>query len=213
MESKTESYLDLIKNPPEFKSVLSVPEAGWTTMQFTKKEHELSWWTCVPLQWLDAAIYGMKTGDPFTVWGDQENGGMVYCTVTRNGCYVFEEYDRKNVEYVFLFPGEFCRLLYKDISDNIDVWANKWLVDCTPEESRRMIQERLDELDDVFRKNREEARKRLNRKIREAMNGDGWGLTITDESLIDDDLIDEWHQNSRNPEVRQEEYRQRNRHL
>jgi hypothetical protein len=76
-----------------------------------------------------------------------------------------------------------------------------------------MIQERLDELDDVFRKNREEARKRLNRKIREAMNGDGWGLTITDESLIDDDLIDEWHQNSRNPEVRQEEYRQRNRHL
>jgi len=193
MDDTRESLLDLIKNKPEIKSVLSVPEAGWTKLQFTKKEHELSYLTCVPLHWLEAAIYGMKTGEPFTVWGDQESAGMVYCTVTQDGCYVFEERNCRDVEYVWLFPGEFCRLLYKDISENIDAWVNEWNISDTPEESRRMIQDKLDELDSIFRKNREEARKNLTQSIRDAMNGDGWGLVVTDGSLIDDDLIDEWH--------------------
>ena len=193
MENIKESFSDFIKNQPEINSILSVPEAGWTKLQFTKKEHELSWLTSVPLQWLDAAIYGMKTGDPFTVWGDQESAGMVYCTVTQDGCYVFEENNYRDVEYVWLFPEEFCRLLYKDISENIDAWVNEWHIADTPEESRRMIQEKLAELEGVFKENREKARRDLNQRIRDAMNGDGWGLTVTDESLIDEDLIDEWH--------------------
>ena len=193
MDNIKESFSDFIKNQPKINSLLSVPEAGWTKLQFTKKEHELSWLTCVPLQWLDAAIYGMKTGDPFTVWGDQEAEGTVYCTVTQSGCYVFEERNCRDAEHVWLFPEEFCRLLHKDISENIDAWVNEWHIGYPPEKSRKLIRKRLDELDGVFRKNREEARKRLNRRIREAMNGDGWGLVVTDESLIDDDLIDEWH--------------------
>ena len=193
MDDARESLLDLIKNKPEIKSVLSVPEAGWVNLKFTKKEHELSWLTCVPLHWLEAAIYGMKTGEPFTVWGDQESAGIVYCTVTQDGCYVFEEYNPRDVEYVFLFPDEFCRLLYKDISENIDAWVDDWHIGDNREESRRMIQEKLDELDGVFKENREKARRDLNQRIRDAMNGDGWGLVVTDESLIDEDLIDEWH--------------------
>lgn len=193
MENIKESFSDFIKNQPEINSILSVPEAGWTKLQFTKEEHELSWLTSVPLQWLDAAIYGMKTGDPFTVWGDQESEGKVYCTVTQDGCYVFEEYNYRDVEYVWLFPEEFCRLLYKDISENIDAWVKEWDIGDTPEESRRLIQGRLDELEGVFKENREKARRDLNQRIRDAMNGDGWGLVVTDESLIDDDLIDEWH--------------------
>ena len=194
MDKTRELLLELAnRNKPQISSILSVPKAGWTKLQFTKKEHELSYLTSVPLQWLDAAIYGMKTGDPFTVWGDQESEGIVYCSVTDSGIYVVEENNYKNIEYVKLYPEEFCRLLYKDISKNIDAWVDDWHIGDNREESRRLIQGRLDELDNVFRKNREEARKRLNQRIRDAMNGDGWGLVVTDESLIDDDLIDEWH--------------------
>lgn len=210
MENIKESFSDFIKNQPEIKSLLSVPKAGWVNLQFTKEEHELSWLTSVPLQWLDAAIYGMKTGDPFTVWGDQESEGIVYCSVTDSGIYVVEENNYKNIEYVKLYPEEFCRLLYKDISENIDAWVNEWLIADTPEESRRMIQEKLDELDGVFKENREKARRDLNQRIRDAMNGDGWGLVVMDESLIDDDLIDEWHAFCERREEMFEEKRKRN---
>ena len=193
MDKTRELLLELANsNKPQISSILSVPEAGWVNLKFTKKEHELSYITSVPLQWLDAAIYGMKTGDPFTVWGDQESEGIVYCSVTDSGIYVVEENNYKNIEYVKLYPEEFCRLLYKDISENIDAWVNEWDVADTPEESRKMIQERLDELDSVFKKNLEEKRRETNKAVRNAMNGIGWGLVVLDESLIDDDLIDEW---------------------
>jgi hypothetical protein len=195
MDTTRELLLKLMeKDKPEISSILSVPEAGWTKLLFTKKCHELSYITCVPLDWLDAAIYGMKTGSPFTVHGDQESEGGLYCTVTYNGCYVVEEDDYRNIEYIRLYPNEFCKLLYKDISDNIDTWANEWDIADNSEESKRLIQEKLDELEGIFKKNLEEKRRETNQAVRDAMNGKGWGLVILDESLIDDSLIDDWHE-------------------
>jgi len=107
--------------------MLTKPEYGWTDFHIDDTyTYQLSYITDVAIDWLDTAIFGLENGLPFTVSGRCEPGRML-CTVTDEYCYVvFTDEEGETVEEfhsVRLGMVDFCKALYKDISENIDVWV------------------------------------------------------------------------------------------
>ena len=68
--------------------MLTKPEAGWTDFSIDKEHiYSLSYLTDVGIEWLDQAIHGLETLEPFTVHGFCEPNRML-CTVSYDGyCY------------------------------------------------------------------------------------------------------------------------------
>ena len=114
--------------------MLSKPNAGWSYFKLKEKEYDLSYLTGVPFDWLEQAIHGLETMAPFTVHGFSEPG-RVLCTVSFWHCYIIKSPDENyaldandvHVELANVNMLEFCKALYKDISENIDAWC-EWFI-------------------------------------------------------------------------------------
>lgn len=104
-------------------SFLSKPEAGWTNFTPGDKVYELSYITNVPMEWLRAAIIGVKNDVPFVVSGDMESSGRIFCAVTDLASYIFHE-DGNIFEPIEIGKHEFCNILCNDLRKNIDDWIS-----------------------------------------------------------------------------------------
>ena len=157
--------------------MLGKPHYGWTLFQLEENapKYDLSNLTNVCFEWLNQAIHGLETLEPFSVHGVCEPGRMI-CTISYWNCYViFEGEDREDScsEEVYcshMSMIDFCKQLYKDIEVNIDEWKrwNESLVRDDLEDEfddealevelnkiKMSIRERLDVLSGLIRKNEE----------------------------------------------------------
>ena len=110
--------------------MLTAPDAGWTDFKLGSKEtrYSLSYLTDIAVEWLDQAIHGLETLEPFSVHGFCEPGRMI-CTVSYWNCYIIFEGDDRNdkCESVYTVHEnmiEFCRKLYSDIDSNLEEWVH-----------------------------------------------------------------------------------------
>lgn len=112
--------------------MLSKPDAGWTDFSLDNEHsYSLSYLTDVGIEWLDQAIHGLTTMEPFAVHAFCEPDRVV-CTVSYWNTYIVFESDgipEKNAYREMYGVGlsmiDFCKLLYEDIFNNIDAWV-KW---------------------------------------------------------------------------------------
>ncbi len=112
--------------------MLSKPDAGWTDFQLEGTAvYRLSDLNDIAFDWLEEAIHGLETLMPFCVRGFMEPNRFL-CTVSYWNCHIIVEDDRRtplgkdDVFYEFFHTNmlEFCKLLYQDISSNLDGWAS-----------------------------------------------------------------------------------------
>ena len=113
--------------------MLSSPRAGWTDFTLGDTCYSLSYVTNVPMDWLEAAIRGLESHQPFTVYGLCEPGRLMV-TVCRDECLVrFDEQERARFALED-FPAQavavdmlmFCQYLYDDISTHLCAWS-RWV--------------------------------------------------------------------------------------
>ena len=145
--------------------MFSVPEYGRTDFSIGDKKYPLSYVTDVPIDWLNAAIYGLKHWSPFTVYGDCETTD-VYCTVTEMFCHIiYEGYEIVPETYfVNLTMLDFCKALHADISKDVDAWSD-WLRyddELFRQEYKRKLRSLRDELDALIKKVERESWSRQN---------------------------------------------------
>ena len=146
--------------------MLGKPEHGWALFQLGGEEtaYDLSYLTDVPMQWLAQAIHGLRTMDVFSVHGYCEPGRVV-CTVSFWCCYViFEEDGRgpacRDVHQVPVNMLDFCRMLYRDLSEQLDAWtrwqarAQGW--DAALRQREASLREKLGELMALIDQRRED---------------------------------------------------------
>ena len=108
--------------------MLSKPEHGWSDFSLGTKRYSLSYLSNVPLDWLDRAIVGLEELSPFEVLGHCEPGSLV-CTVNLSECRIDFEMVRSNrviraTETLPVSILEFCRMLHRDLSADLDAWAS-----------------------------------------------------------------------------------------
>lgn len=110
--------------------MLSAPENGWTDFQLGSAEtvYSLSFLTDVAVEWMEQAIHGLKTLEPFSVHGYCEPGRMV-CTVSYWNCYIIFEGDDKgdlceSVYTVHVSMLDFCSKLAEDIFSSMEAWVH-----------------------------------------------------------------------------------------
>lgn len=111
--------------------MLGKPHAGWSDFQIDDEHtYSLSYLNDVALEWLDQAIHGLTTLEPFAVHGFCEPDRMV-CTVSYWNCYVVFESDGmfnpnsyNHMYEVGLNMIDFCKTLYSDVQNNIDDWVH-----------------------------------------------------------------------------------------
>lgn len=145
--------------------MLGRPEDGWTLFQLGGEEtaYDLSYVTDVAAEWLAQAIHGMETLDVFSVHGFCEPGRVI-CTVSYWSCYVIFEDDGRapacrDVTHLHVSMLDFCRKLYRDISENLDAWVD-WNADEDGEEALRARKEaltrQLNRLSELIEENKED---------------------------------------------------------
>lgn len=105
--------------------------AGWVDFQLPGTDaYGLSYLSPIPFEWLDAAIHGLETLQPFCVKGYLEPGRMI-CTVSYRNCYVVCEdedqtvSDATKLEIQHSTTGmlDFCTQLAEDIQRDLESWA------------------------------------------------------------------------------------------
>ena len=141
--------------------MLGKPEAGWTDFSIDDEHtYPLSYLTDVAVEWLEQAIHGLTTLEPFAVHGGCEPGRMV-CTVSYWNCYIVFESDglvNKNtcmeMYGVALSMIDFCKILYEEISRDLEDWVH-WDDSAMQsrigfDERRKMIQEKLAALKELL---------------------------------------------------------------
>ena len=131
--------------------MLNKPEHGWSDFSLSTKRYSLSYLSNIPLDWLDRAIFGLEALLPFEVLGHCEPGSMV-CTVNLSGCRIDFEIVRSNrviraCEEVPVTMLDFCRMLHKDLSADLETWAN-WNSSSPMEKGD--LQARLDRLEKLI---------------------------------------------------------------
>ena len=111
--------------------MLTKPEAGWSDFSLDGTSvYPLSYLDNIPFEWLDDAIHGLETLNPFCVKGFMEPGRFI-CVVSFWNCHIIcEDEDRdpltpQNTRHEISHTSmlQFCQQLYDDISENLDDWA------------------------------------------------------------------------------------------
>ena len=131
--------------------MLTKPQQGWTDFCLGNGSYSLSYLTNIPLDWLDRAIFGLKSRLPFDVSGYCEPGSVV-CTVSLCECHIVFRSDvaRRNDVFREVLPVgkmDFCKMLHDDISEHIDDWV-QW--NPAYRTSREDIQSRLEQLKELL---------------------------------------------------------------
>ena len=111
--------------------MLTKPEAGWSDFSLDGTSvYTLSYLDNIPFEWLDDAIHGLETLNPFCVKGFMEPERFI-CVVSFWNCHIIcEDEDRdpldlQNTTHEISHTSmlQFCQQLYDDISENLDDWA------------------------------------------------------------------------------------------
>ena len=111
--------------------MLTKPEAGWSDFSLDGTSvYPLSYLDNIPFKWLDDAIHGLETLNPFCVKGFMEPGRFI-CVVSFWNCHIIcEDEDRDPLtpqntihEITHTSMLQFCQQLYDDISENLDKWV------------------------------------------------------------------------------------------
>lgn len=141
--------------------MLGKPENGWALFQMGSGEtgYDVSYVTDVAMDWLSQAIHGLETEDVFSVHGYCEPGRVV-CTVSFWNCYVIFEDDGRapachGVHHLHVSMLDFCRMLHRDISQNLDDWIH-WDSDDPPPERANELKTRLNRLEQLIREKKED---------------------------------------------------------
>ena len=111
--------------------MLTKPEAGWSDFSLDGTSvYPLSYLDDIPFNWLDDAIHGLETLNPFCVKGFMEPGRFI-CVVSFWNCHIIcededkypliPEKTRHEISHTSML--QFCQQLYDDISENLDDWA------------------------------------------------------------------------------------------
>ena len=136
------------------EKLLSKPVYGWTTFCLGNHEYSLSYLTCVPLEWLKAAIYGLEHLKPFTVYGCCEPRRFL-CLVSYWNCHIIVEDDEEEElieseierETIHISMIDFCKMLHADIKNNIDAWGdwddNSFMYEEDKEKAEKAINEMI----------------------------------------------------------------------
>ena len=111
--------------------MLTKPDCGWSDFSLDGTSvYTLSYLDNIPFNWLDDAIHGLETLNPFCVKGFMEPGRFI-CVVSFWNCHIIcEDEDRDPLtpqntlhEISHTSMLQFCQQLYDDISENLDDWA------------------------------------------------------------------------------------------
>ena len=111
--------------------MLTKPDCGWSDFSLTGTfVYPLSYLDNIPFNWLDDAIRGLETLNPFCVKGFMEPGRFI-CVISFWNCHIIcEEEDKEPLdpentihEISHTSMLQFCQQLYNDISENLDDWA------------------------------------------------------------------------------------------
>ena len=111
--------------------MLTKPDCGWSDFILDGTSvYTLSYLDNIPFNWLDDAIHGLETLNPFCVKGFMEPGRFI-CVVSFWNCHIIcEDEDRDPLtpqntlhEISHTSMLQFCQQLYDDISENLDDWA------------------------------------------------------------------------------------------
>lgn len=139
------------------------PESGWTEFKLGKNAYSLSYLTDVSIDWLDAAIDGLKNLRPFTVRGFLEPSRLI-CTVSYWNTHLFIEdednielkVEDSNYEIVHINMVDFCEKLYNNINSNLQDWV-EWFCDEDIDLDKRKneLTKKLDELKQLITKQKD----------------------------------------------------------
>ncbi len=139
--------------------MLSKPQHGWTDFQLEGLgAYGLSYLDDIAPEWLDQAIRGLETMQPFCVTGYLEPGRLL-CTVSDWNCDIVIEEDWPGASEVYSSPTgmlDFCRALHGDISRHLEDWAAFGAGISRDGKSlaakERLLKEKLDRLQGLIRR-------------------------------------------------------------
>lgn len=137
--------------------MLSKPYSGWSDFKLEgTSTYSLSYLDDIAFEWLEAAMHGLKTQKPFCVKGFMEPKRFL-CVVSYYNCYVVIEEEwadtstkgNARIESSPTTMVDFCKFLYKDISEYIEEWVS-FYYGCFDdeeviEEKIKVLQEKLEE--------------------------------------------------------------------
>ena len=139
-----------VKEERRENQMLTKPDAGWTDFQLEgTKSYGLSYVNDLPVEWMEQAIHGLETLQPFCVEGFMEPNRFL-CVVSYWNCHIITEYDGKsplsegNVasEYAQVSMLDFCKMLCRDIEEYLDDWVNFFALDHYEADSERILEEK-----------------------------------------------------------------------
>ncbi len=99
--------------------MLTKPNHGWTDFQLEGQVYSLSYLTSIPMEWLDRAIFGLESGQEFSVRAMLEPGEL-RCIVTKGGSSILTEAGEVRSRVGTM---EFCRRLHRDLTAFPEEWA------------------------------------------------------------------------------------------
>ena len=111
--------------------MLTKPDAGWSDFQLDGTSiYGLSYLDDIASDWLEQAIHGLETMNPFCVKAYMEPGRFL-CVVSYYNCHIICENEEKRLlnkedietEYSHTSMIDFCKFLYNDIHEYIDEWT------------------------------------------------------------------------------------------
>lgn len=111
--------------------MLSKPIHGWSDFHLERiSKYGLSYLDDIAFEWIEQAIHGLETMQPFTVKGFLEPNRFL-CTVSYWNCHIICEddgrypLDKEDVIHELSHTSmlQFCRYLYDDVNNNIDEWV------------------------------------------------------------------------------------------
>jgi hypothetical protein len=145
--------------------MLEKPRNGWSYFDLEDKvtyRFDLSYLDDVAFEWVEQAIIGLETLQPFCVKGSLEPGRLL-CVVSFWNCYITVENESNKPNESTYAKGyhvsmlEFCKRLHDDIQKNLAEWANfKCHEDIDLEAEMARLQERLDCLAELIAEREED---------------------------------------------------------
>jgi len=114
--------------------MLTKPKAGWSDFQLTGTSvYGLSYIIGdLPFDWIEQAIHGLETWNPFCVTANLEPGCFI-CVVGYHNCHIIVEEDEWShssqeeeisTELSHTTMMDFCKDLYDDIVSDFNEWVN-----------------------------------------------------------------------------------------
>lgn len=138
--------------------MLSRPLNGWTDFSLGQEVYGLSYLTNVPIEWVNQAIHGLETLEPFAVHGVMEPDRMI-CLVSYWNCHIIVEDEEREIleatdtthEIVHVNMLDFCKMLYNDIWAHVDAWsAWDWDDKVDTKNVKKQLEEKLNVLKELI---------------------------------------------------------------